>query len=297
MCIALGSVAAVLVLGASCSAEVPEEDADGLGVVVTILPQAEFVTQTGGENVNVSVMIPPGASPHTYEPSPSQMRTLATADMYAKVGSGLEFELAWMDRLVAANKDMLVVDCSEGIELLPMDGEHEQHSAADGHHSGGMDPHIWMSPLNAMTMVRNICAGLTELDPQSADLYERNRDEYLRTLSELDGEMRQTLGEVGTRAFMVYHPSFGYFAHEYGLTMIPIEEEGKEPTPAALKSLIGEAEERNIQVIFASPQFNPQTAKVIADAIGARVVFVDPLARDYVENLREFLHQLVEASE
>jgi zinc transport system substrate-binding protein len=292
---ALGSVAAVLVLGASCSAEVPEEDGDGLGVVVTILPQAEFVTQTGGENVNVSVMIPPGASPHTYEPSPSQMTTLAAADMYAKVGSGLEFELAWMGKLVGANRDMLVVDCSEGIELLPMDGE--QHSAADGPHSGRMDPHIWMSPLNAMTMVRNICAGLTELDPQRADLYERNRDRYVRTLSELDAEIRQTLANTGTRAFMVYHPSFGYFAHEYGLTMIPIEEEGKEPTPAALKSLIGEAEERNIRVIFASPQFNPQTARVIADAIGGRVVFVDPLARDYVENLREFLHQLVEASE
>jgi len=281
----------------SCAQE--EEVSEKIGVVVTILPQAEFVENVGGERVNITVMVPPGANIHIYEPSPSQMTALAKAEMYAKVGSGVEFELVWTDKLIAANKDMLVVDCSQGIELQVMIGEyeHEEEHEEEKSKHGSMDPHVWMSPLNAQIMVRNICDGLIQVDPDSKTYYEQNRDAYLQKLAELDQDIRDGLSGVTDRKFMVYHPAFGYFAREYKLTMLPIEEEGKEPTAAGLAHLIEQAKEHEIKVIFAEPQFNPQSAEVIAEAIGGRVVFIDPLARDYIANLRMLLDELVQAME
>jgi zinc transport system substrate-binding protein len=262
-----------------------------LGVVVTILPQAEFVENIGGDKVDITVMVPPGASPHTYEPAPSQMAALSRARLYAKVGSGVEFELTWMDKLIAQNKDMLVVDCSKGIELQPMAAGDEDEPA------GGMDPHIWMSPQNAQIMVRNIADGLIQIDPDSSAYYEQNRDAYLQKLAQLDQDIRDGLAGVKNRVFMVYHPAFGYFASCYDLTMLPIEAEGKEPTPAGLQHLVEQAKEYNIRVVFAEPQFNPQSAKVIADAIDGRVVLIDPLARDYIVNMRILVGELVQAME
>lgn len=279
----------------SCAQE--EEVSEKIGVVVTILPQAKFVENVGGERVNITVMVPPGANVHIYEPSPSQMVALAKAEMYAKVGSGIEFELVWMGKLLAANKDMLVVDCSQGIELQEMIGEHEhegEHEEEEPEH-GGMDPHVWMSPLNAQIMVRNICDGLIQVDPNNQTYYEQNRDAYLQKLADLDRDIRDGLSGMTNRRFMVYHPAFSYFAKEYELTMLPIEEEGKEPTAAGLAHLIEQAKEREIKVIFAEPQFNPQSAEVIAEAIGGRVVFIDPLAKDYVTNLGHLLDELVQA--
>jgi len=250
-----------------------------IGVVVTILPQVEFVENVGGEKVDVTVMVPLGAGPHTYEPLPSQMKALARAKMYAKVGSGVEFELVWMEKLVATNQKMLVVDCSRGIQLMEK------------------DPHVWMSPLNAKIMVQNICDGLVQVDPANRAHYEKNRDAYLHKLTELDQDIREALSGVTNRRFMVYHPSFGYFAKEYNLTMLPVEEEGKEPTPAGIVRLIEQAKEDNIKAIFASPQFNPRSAEVIADEIGGSVVLIDSLAGDYIANLRTVLGELVQAME
>ncbi len=284
------SVLALAGLAVSCGGG--DETAEGqIRVVVSILPQAEFVEQVGGEKVDVTAMVPSGADPHTYEVTPGQMKALAKADMYAMVGSGIEFELVWMDRLEAANKDMLVVDCSKGIELIPMT------AAEEGEEEGGMDPHIWMSPANAEVMVRNIADGLAAVDPEDRSYYEANRDAYLEELTRLDREIRDGLSGVTNRRFMVYHPAFGYFAEQYDLTMLAIEEEGKEPTAAGIAHLIDQAKEYGVKVIFASPQFNPQSAEVIADEIGGRVVFIDPLAEDYVENLRALLDELVQAME
>jgi zinc transport system substrate-binding protein len=270
------------------------EEASGvgkLGVAVTIAPQAEFAENVGGDKLDITLMVPPGASPHTYEPTPSQVEALARARVYAKVGSGVEFELVWMDKLLAVNKDMLVIDCSRGIELQPMTAGDEDEPA------GSMDPHIWMSPRNAAIMVQNIADGLVQVDPDNGAYYQQNRDRYLQELAQLDQDIRNSLSGVTNRTFMVYHPAFGYFAREYGLTMLPIEEGGKEPTPAGLTRLIEQAKENKVKVVFASPEFNPESARVIAQAIGGRVVFIDPLARDYIANLRSLLGELVQAME
>jgi zinc transport system substrate-binding protein len=262
-----------------------------LGVAVTILPQAEFVENIGGDKVDVTVMVPPGASPHTYEPTPSQMAELSRASMYAKVGSGVEFELTWMDKLIAQNKDMLVVDCSKGVQLQEMTAGDEDEPA------GTMDPHIWMSPKNAQIMVRNIADGLIQVDPTNRDYYEQNRDAYIQKLEQLDGDIFNSLAPIKNRIFMVYHPAFGYFASEYGLTMLTVEAEGKEPTPVGLQHLIEQAQKYNIHVVFAEPQFNPQSARVIAEAIDGKVILIDALAKDYIENLRTLTEELAQAME
>ncbi len=293
------SVALVLVLATglvafAASCEPGAEATDRIGVVVSILPQAEFVEKVGGEKVDITVMVPPGASPHTYEPTPSQIVALSRAEMYARVGSGIEFELVWMDKLLATNKTMLVVDCSRGVQLQEMAGG-EDKGKEKGH--GGMDPHIWMSPLNAQIMVHNIYEGLVQVDPGSRAYYRQNRDTYIQQLTKLDQDIREGLSGVVNRRFMVYHPASGYFAGEYDLTMLPIEVEGKEPTAAGITRLIEQAKEHRIKVIFASPQFNPESAKVIAEAIDGKVVFINSQARDYIVNLRFLLSELVQAME
>lgn len=281
-----GAAMALLLLvagGLSCSGDSPE--GDRIGVIVTVLPQAEFAEAVGGGRVEVTVMVPPGADPHTYELTPGQMKKVSRADLYAKVGSGVEFELAWADKLIAMNRDMRVVDCARGIELI----------AGVGDHKGEMDPHIWMSPRNAEIMVKNICIGLSTVDPENRAYYESNCDAYIQKLQALDQEIRRGLSGVQNRTFMVYHPAFGYFAEEYGLTMLPIEAEGKEPSAADLGRLIAQAKEQGIRVIFAEPQFNPRSARVIADEIGGQVILVDPLARDYLRNMQELASRLIAA--
>ena len=244
-------------------------DSKQIGVVVSILPQAEFVERIGGNKVQVTVMVPPGASPHTYEPIPSQLKEVSKAKMYAKVGSGIEFELAWMDKIISVNKEMLIVDCSKGIELIDN------------------DPHIWLSPKNAKIMVENIYQGLVQVDPANQEYYARNKEKYLQELDKLDNEIARALSGKKNRKIMVYHPAWTYFARDYGLEQIPIEKEGKEPTPQGIASLIKQARENNITVIFASPQFNTKTADVIAKEIDGRVVLISPLEKNYLENMRK----------
>ncbi|OGN91202.1 MAG: zinc ABC transporter substrate-binding protein [Chloroflexi bacterium RBG_13_48_17] len=281
------SLLIIFVLAASALSCGQEEMSDKIGVVVTLQPQAEFVENVGGEMVKINVMVPPGASPHTYEPTPGQMTEAAKAKMYAKVGSGVEFELTYMDKIAAVNKNMLVVDCSKGIHL----------TASEDPDEPGMDPHIWVSPRNAQIMVQNICAGLIQVDPENKAYYEMNRDTYLDKLDELDIEISDKLANIQNRAFIVLHPSWGYFARDYNLEQIAIEVGGKEPSAQDIARIIEEAKKRNIKVIFASPQFNPQSAKVIAKEIDGRVILIDNLARDYIANLQAVLNELSQAME
>ncbi|TAJ45865.1 zinc ABC transporter substrate-binding protein [Methanofollis fontis] len=247
-------------------------------VAVTIPPQAEFVERVGGERVSVLVLVPPGASPHTYEPTPAQITALSDARMYAAVGSGIEAERAWLDRISGVNPDMLMVNCSEGIALI------------DG------DPHVWLSVRNAQEMAERICDGLIAIDPDGEAYYRANLEDYLTDLDDLDRRIAADLAGREGEAVMVYHPSWGYFMRDYGLTQVPIEADGKEPTPAAIERLIRQAEEEGITVVFASPESSTRSAEVIADAIGGRVVTVSPLARDYTANMETVADAFAEAA-
>ena len=248
-------------------------------VVVSILPLSEFVEKVGGNKVEVSVMVPPGASPHTYEVTPKQMEKLSKAKLFVKVGSLIEFELSWINKIIATNKDMLVVDSSQGIQLM------------------GKDPHIWLSPKNAKIQVYNICEGLIKIDPTNKEYYIQNRDAYLAKLDKLDKDIKDSLSKVKNRKFMVFHPAWGYFARDYNLKQIAIEKGGKELNAKDIVTLIKQAKANNIKIIFVSPQFNAKSARIIAKEIGGRVVFIDPLAKDYIKNMYKVLDELVQSME
>ena len=258
----------VFLTGLSIQPFISQGHVEKIRVIVTILPQAEFVEKIGGERVQVSVMVPPGASPHTYEPTPKQLVEVSEADIYFQVGSGIDFESAFMDKIVKLNSKMLVVNCSKGIEIFDR------------------DPHVWLSPRNAKKMVRNIYDALVQVDPKNREYYRRNMELYLEELDKLDREIREILKNVTNRRFMIYHPAWGYFAREYNLTQIPVEKEGKEPTVRGLMALIDQARRLKMKVIFVSPQFDRKKAETIAESIQGRIIFLDPLAKDYVDNLR-----------
>ena len=252
------------------------EASDRLKVAVSILPYADFARQVGGDRVDVSVMVPSGASPHSYEPTTGQMAALSEADVYIKVGTPIEFELAWMGSLVQQNPDMLVVNGSSGIDLISSSDPDEP----------GMDPHVWTSPANVKTVVRDICDGLSAADPDNQTYYEGNRDSYLSELDALDEYINDKFDGYAVRYFLIYHPSFGYFAEEYNLHQLSIEFEGKEPTPQGIQECIDLAGQYDLNYIFIEPQYPIQYAQTIADAIGGETALASDLPADYIESMR-----------
>jgi zinc transport system substrate-binding protein len=284
---------AVTLVAVACQG--PRQQSQKLGVAVTILPEVEFAEAVGGERVAVAALVPPGADLHSYELNPSQLVQVSHASIYAEVGSGVEFELNWMDKIIAQNKEMLVVDCSKGVQLIQAAPGENRIDTGERH--TGDDPHIWLSPRNVKIMVENIYQGLTQIDPQGETYYRQNRDAYLAKLDSLDSDIREGLAGVKNRRFIVFHPAWGYFARDYDLEELSIEIGGKEPSAKDIANLITVARQNNIKVIFASPQFNPQSAEVIAREIGGRVVFIDDLAGDYIDNMRQVLGELVQAME
>ncbi len=254
----------------SSIAAVPSNVSHKINVATTIAPLGEFVKAVGGEKVDVILVVPPGAEPHTFEPTPSLMMEMAKTDLYVMNGAGLEF---WMDKLLEANKRMTVVDSSQGVILL-QEGE------------GEMDPHIWLSLRNAVHQVNNICSGLILVDPQNKDYYIKNRDGYLEKLKALDIELNSTFAGKKNKIFIVHHPAWTYFARDYGLIQVPLMENEKEPGPKYLGEVIELAKKNNITAIFIEPEFNPKTAEVIAREMNARIVTIDPLAGNYLDNMR-----------
>ena len=280
-------VVAFIWQASSCSAKAAAK----LRVVTTILPLVEFVTEIGGEHVMVNSMVPPGASPHTWEPLPSQLVALTDTALYVKVGSMMEFELTWMPKLIAMNSSMRVVDVSQGITLRQMsqfgNGEIDRSTRSSHFHPyARYDPHVWLSLQNARAISENICEALISADSANASDYVAGKQQYLDQIEQLDGFMREQFREMEHRKFIVLHPAWGYFARDYGLEQIPIEVEGKEPSPRVVADIIDRARNLRIKVIFVSPQFSRQSAEVIAGEIGARTILVDPLARDYLRAMK-----------
>ncbi len=267
-----------------------ETTTDKLNVVVSIVPLQEFVENVGGEKVSVTVMVPPGASPHAYEPNPAQLMKVSKAHMYVKVGTPIEFEIAWLGKILSMNSTMHVCDASIGIDLIAVsqDDEHEQSN---------VDPHIWLSPQNTRIMVNNIYDALIAINGDNEQYYRTQRDAYCAELDSLHRRVEQMLQKKKKRQFMVYHASWRYFARDYGLEQISIETDGKEPTARNMEYVILKALEHNIRIIFVSPQFSTKSADVIAREIGGTVTSIDPLAKDYVKNLGEVVRVLSAAME
>lgn len=274
MVAAFGAV--ILLVGGSVRAE------DKLLVFVSIPPQKYMVQQIGQALLDVEVMIPAGADPHIYEPKPRQMVALSKARLYFAIGIQ-PFENTWLKKLVSSNPEMMLVHTDRGVQKIPMTTP--QHKAE--RHAGEPDPHIWLSPPLVMKQAQTILNALLEFDPASRTVYETNYQAFVSELQALDAELKNIFAAKQGLPFMVLHPAWGYFAHTYGLKQVPIEIEGKDPKPAQLKELIDYAKHNQIKIIFVQPQFSPRNAELVAKEIGGQVVFADPLAADWSDNLRE----------
>ncbi len=257
-----------------------------LKICVSIPPQAFFVDKIAGELAKTTVLIPPGASPATYAPKPSQLKAIREAKIYFTIG--VPFEHNWLDRFRSINPSLKIVDMAKGIAKKPLHNPleaHEAHNEHEGHAHGARDPHVWLSPQLARILAKNVTETLINADPEHKAVYEKNYAQFIALTQDLEKEIAEKLQPLKQRTFIVFHPSFGYFADEFALKQVAIEKEGKEPSLRYMKRVIDFAREHNIKTIFVEPQFSQKSARYIAKQIGGKVVAIDPLAYDWDTNL------------
>ncbi|MEI6758053.1 MAG: ABC transporter substrate-binding protein [Chlorobium sp.] len=269
----------------------PEPKKEKLQIVVSIAPLSFFAERIGGPHVAVSVMVPPGGNPHSYEPTPRQMSRLGDATLFIKAGSGVEFELDWMQRFLSLNPALKLCNAVEGVHLLAI-----KHDEEDGAHDHGRyDPHYWLSPANGIIIAKNVERALVEADPLHKNDYAANCATLVAELQVLDQEIHRQLAGVKNRRFLVFHPAWGYYADAYGLEQVAAENEGKTLTPRQMIRVIEKAKANRIKVMLVSPQFSSAQAAAIAREIGGVTRSVDPLASDYIENLQRTTTTFIES--
>lgn len=287
-----------LILSISCTQE--QKSLDGKPIVtVSILPQKYFVEQLAGEMIDVNVLIPPGASPASYEPSVSQLSQLARSALYVSIGY-LGFELSWMDKIRSVNPSMEVIRMSDGITLIQGDGyehedEHEGHQTHKHKHSG-VDPHIWMSARNANVLATNTADALYRLLPEDSAKIADNLQKMLLSLDSLDREIIKILSGSEGSSFMIYHPSLSYFARDYQLEQLSLEWEGKSPSPSHMKKLTDQGKEQHISTIFIQVEFDKKNAEILSKEIGADIVRINPLDYDWPGQMILIATKLKEAT-
>ncbi|GHT66375.1 zinc ABC transporter substrate-binding protein [Bacteroidia bacterium] len=247
--------------------------------MVTIEPQRYFASQLADTLFTVETMVPPGTSPETYDPSPNQMAGLARAKAYFCIGY-IGFEQAWMDKLKANQPNVKFFDNSKDISLIKTNAH-----AHEGHHHGDVDPHIWSSPREALTIVKNMYEALVEIDPAHEAVYTENRQKLTEKMTETDKKMTDILKSSSQKAFVIYHPALAYFARDYGLTQYCIENDGKEPSPEQLKKLVETVKSLQVKTIFVQQEFDRKNAETIAQETGCKLVIINPLSYDWNEEM------------
>lgn len=248
-------------------------------LTVTIEPLRYFVEAVGGTCFDVTTIVPEGTSPETYDPTPQQLVDLAQSKAYLQVGY-IGFEQNWIGRLKENYPDIPFFNLSSGIELIrEKDREHQGHV-----HAGGVEPHVWNSARNAEIMTDNICAVLSSLDQAHSGIFMHRADSLKQLIRETDREIRRLL-QQGDRSFLIYHPALSYFARDYGLTQICIEENGKEPSPAQLQQLIRRCRDEQVRVIFVQQEFDERNARLIATELGVRLIPIHPLSYRWQEEM------------
>jgi len=244
-----------------------------------------FVERVGGSRVEVQSLVGPGQSPATYEPTTRQLAALADSKLFFTVGVPIETQL--LPRIRTSFPGVGIVDVLEGIPLTPPSTERlGQVPDGGAGHRHELDPHVWLSPRLAAMMSRNVLNALSRIDPEHSDEYRRNFEQLEKDLARLDAEIKRVLAPIRGKEMVVFHPAFGYFAAEYGLRQVAIESGGVTPSSQQLARLIQHARARQVKAIYVQPQFSPTAAQMVADEIGAVVIELDPLSRDYVKNLR-----------
>ena len=248
-------------------------------LTVTLEPLRYFTEAIAGNNYEVVSMVPKGSSPESYDPTPQQLVNLSKSQAYFRIGY-IGFEQAWMKKLEANCPNMKVFDTSKGIDLIRDKG----HWHGDHFHEGGVEPHVWNSTQNALIIADNIYQALCELDSTHQEDYQKRLDVLKQTIRQTDANVR-TLLENADSTFLIYHPALSYFARDYGLKQVSIEEGGKEPSPAQLKALIETCRNENVHTIFVQQEFDQRNAQLIANELGVNIVSINPLSYDWVKEM------------
>lgn len=280
-----------LVLAAVGQVGAPACAADTGTVVFVGIPPLEFVVERlAGEFVTVEVLLPPGASPHTYEPTPRQMATLDRAALYLQIG--VPFEGPFLDKVKSVVDELRIVDCRRGVELVPVEG-----GEAHDHGHDFLDPHIWLDPARMQQVAANAAQALKELLPERSTEIDRNLLALELALRETDRRVAEVLARYDGRTMVVLHPAYGYFARRYGLEQLAVEVEGKAPSARQLTAVVDRLENHPLRAIFVQPQFSKTAAQRIADALGSDLVELDPLAGDYLANLERMAGRIAASLE
>lgn len=282
----IASVAIFTILFSGCKSPQPQ-DLRKI-IVVSILPQKYFAEKIAGDAFRIVVMVPPGTSPETYEPTAQQMKEVANSTIYFAIGH-IDFELSLLKKIKSINPTVKFIDTSEGTELI---SDHF-HTLADGtiHHHGA-DPHIWLSPKEVKVQAKNMYNSLSETDPANADKYLANYEKFIGEIEAINGQMTEILKDAADRTILVYHPAFGYLARDFGFSQEGIEYEGKNPTPNHLKKIIDIANQNNITTIFVQKEYEVGYSKTVADEINADIVILDDLNEDWGNNMIDIAEKI-----
>jgi zinc transport system substrate-binding protein len=247
-------------------------------LVVSILPQRYFADRIAGDRVRIMTLVGPGQEPHSYEPTPKQMADLAAAKAW--VLSGTEFELALRPKIEAIFPNLTIVDGVRGVQFRPIE------EGDDDAHGDAIDRHTWLGHEPARIMAGHIMKALIDSDADGTAVYQEN---YRELVDDMDSEfaaLREQLAPLRGTVVFVYHPAFGYFLDEFGIRQEAVETGGKEPTPRILSQLIEKAKQNGAAAIFVQAQFPVHTAQTVAGAAGATLAPLDPLAPDWLANIR-----------
>jgi len=266
----------------------PPESGQGVRVFVGIPPMADFVRRIAGPRGDAKVLVGPGRSAHTFEPTPRQMAELSEADVYFTIG--LPFERKIARKLSASLARLRVMDASKGVTFLA--SSERDHGAAEAH--AAHDPHIWLDPIRVKIVAGNIADALSEIDPAGKADYEKRLADFRRDLDDLHARVSQILMPVRGKEFLVFHPSFAYFAKRYDLVEVPAEVMGKEPSAKELAGIVDETRRMQTRVIFVQVQFAQASARAIARETGMRLVDLDPLGDDYIRDIEEIARKVAD---
>lgn len=276
----------------SCGSLPRNEDAKPV-VMVSIVPQKYFVERIADTLVEVHVLVPPGSSPETYEPTPIQLQTLNKSKAYFSLGL-LDFERNTLKKLQEQNPKTLFVNHSSELNLI--EGHCHGHSHSDEHsHDQIFDPHVWSSPTEVKVMVISIRNTLVKLFPEHTSIFSANANAFIADVDSLDKQMKNAFSKLVTRKFFVFHPAFTYLARDYDLEQVSMEEDGKSPSMKYMKTILQQARSEGIKTIFIQKEFDSNIAKTIAHDIGGKVVVIDPLEYDWVTNMQTITMQLQQA--
>ena len=284
-------IIALTILMASCGNSKQKQTPDTKIVTVSVLPQKYLVERIVGDFLTVNVMVPPGASPSDYEPTPKQMVSLNNSSNYFYVGY-LGFEEAWLDRLAQNAPNTQFISCSQNLELV--EGSCEHHHEHEGHHHD-VDPHVWMSPLMVKQIVTDITKVVASTYPEKAAEFNTNAQSFIAEVDSLHAVLETTFADQANRSFMIFHPALGYFAHDYHLEQYSIEYEGKSPSTAHLRKMIDLVNSEKISTIFIQSQFETDKAKSVAEETKIKIVSINPLAENWLEMMNDIKEKMSEA--